>query len=171
MSNARDPLGLPAAFVGASAVAYGGQQLAGHGHVVFAVAVAALTWLALRSRPHRWVLLLVLLHVAVWLIGTAPASAAHWAGAVVTATGLFALHALTGWLPWAPHSAAAGPKVRSELAAILGIVAGLAGAVAVLATSGIQVRESGGVAVGLSLFLVAICTVAPRLREYAQGRR
>ena len=101
MSSARDPLGLRVGFVGASVVAYGGQGLAGHGHVVFAVAVAALTWLALRSRPHRWVLLLVLLHLAVWLLGTAPASAAHWAGAVVTATGLFALHALTGWLPWA----------------------------------------------------------------------
>lgn len=169
MSSARDAPGLRAVFVGASVVAYAGQELAGHGQVVFAIAVAALTWLALRSQPHRWVLLLVLLHVAVWLLGTAPASAAHWAGAVVTATGLFALHALTGWLPWAPHSPAAGPVVRSQLAP-LGLVTGLAGALAVLASSGIRVSESGSATAGLSLLLVAICTVAPRLREYAQGR-
>ena len=170
MSSARHALGLRAVFVGASVVTYAGQELAGHGQVVFAIAVAALTWLALRSQPHRWVLLLVLLHVAVWLLGTAPASAAHWAGAVVTATGLFALHALTGWLPWAPHSPAAGPGVRSQLAAPLGLVTGLAGALAVLASSGIRVSESGSATAGLSLLLVAICTVTPRLREYAQGR-
>lgn len=152
-------------FIGASALAYLGQVMAGHGHPALLTAVAALTGLAVTARAHQWVLLLILLHIGAWLLGPSPTTTTQWLSAVTTSVGLFATHTMAQWLPWAPTKPHAGPRLRTHLTTPIALAAGTAALVATLTGSPLQAHGWGGLTAGASLTTIAAVSLYQRFQH------